>query len=142
MSLFDFSDGVQRALYEATDFGSRLSAKTRVHREKFSGAVKKAGFQLLSKGGSFSPGEHDIVIGAAPWSDPDLAALEDLAVYARSGAVRNSLFDIDDLSFPEMVSLLPGIRLFTRTPVILQYRRGDLTYFGQGHDAVLWLRQV
>jgi len=104
--------------------------------------VKRAGFQLLSRGDSFVPGKHELVIGAAPWSDPDLSALEDLAVHARSGNVRIIVFDIDDISPTAMVSLFPGFRLFTQTPVVLQYRHGELTYFGQGHDAVLWLRQL
>ena len=142
MSFFDFSDDVERAVYEAEDEPSRWSAKTTVHRARFPGAVKRAGFQLLSGDSSFIPGEHDLVIGAAPWSDPDLAALEDLAVHARSGTVRISVFDIDDISPSAMVSLFPGFRPFTKTPVVLQYRQGELTYFGQGHDAVLWLRQL
>jgi hypothetical protein len=142
MSFFDFSDDVERAVYEAEDQASRLSAKTAVHRARFPAAVKRAGFRLLYTDGSFIPGKHDLVIGAAPWSGPDLAALEDLVVHARSGNVRISVFDIDDIRWSAMVSLLPGIRRFTQTPVVLQYRHGELTYFGQGHDAVLWLRQL
>jgi hypothetical protein len=142
MSFFDFSDDVWRAVSEARDLPSRLSARTTVHRAKFLAAVRKAGFHLLSRGSYFTRGKHDVVIGAAPWSDPDLAALEDLALHARSGATRISVFDIDDIPFPEMVTLLPGIRMFTRTPVVMQYRNGELAYFGQGHDAVLWLRQL
>jgi len=113
-----------------------------VHRAKFPDAVRKAGFHLLSGGGSFVPGKHDIVVGAASWSDPDLAALEDLASSANYSTVRISVFDIDDVSFPALVAMLPGIRMFTATPVVLQYRDGELTYMEQGHDAVLWLRQV
>src|SRR5579863_3006773 len=97
MSYFDFSSDVERAVHEAVDDPSRWSAKTSVHRAKFPAAVKNAGFQLLSRGCSFVPGKHDLVIGAAPWSDPDLAVLEDLAVHARSGNVRISVFYIDDL---------------------------------------------
>jgi hypothetical protein len=141
MDFFDFSADVERAVHDAEDDPSRWSAKTAVHRARFPAAVKKAGFRLLSRCGSFIPGRHDLVIGAAPWSDPDLAALEELAVHGRSGNVRINVFDIDDLSFPEMFSLFPGIRRFLRTPVVLQYRHGEPTYFGEGQDAVLWLRQ-
>jgi len=142
MSYFDFSDDVERARYEAEDDASRLSARTTVHHARFPAAVKRAGFQLLSGDSSFIPGKHDLVVGAAPWSDPDLAALEDLVVHARSGYVRISVFDIDDISWSAMVRLFAGIRRFTRTPVVLKYRHGELTYFGEGHDAVLWLRQL
>jgi hypothetical protein len=142
MSYFDFSEEVRRAISEAIDLPSRLSAKTTVHRVQFAGAVKRAGFEFLSRSSRFTPGPHDLVVGAAPWSDPDLAALEDLASVAPAGVVRISIFDIDDMPFPEMAEMLPGIRVFTKTPVVLQYRNGELVYFGQGHDAVLWLRQL
>jgi hypothetical protein len=142
MSFFDFSDDVERAVYEAKDTPTQWSAKTTVHRARFPAAVKSAGFQLLSNDSSFVPGKHDLVIGAAPWSDPDLAALEGLVVHARPGNVRISVFDIDDINWSAMVSLFPRIRRFTQTPVVLQYRNGELIYFGQGHDAVLWLRQL
>jgi len=141
MGFFDFSADVERAVHEAQDDPSRWSAKTAVHRAKFPAAVTRAGFRLLSRGGSFVPGTHELVIGVAPWSDPDLEALEELVVHGRSGNVRISVFDIDDLSFVEMFSLFPGIRGFFRTPVVLQYRHGEPTYFGEGQDAVLWLRQ-
>ena len=142
MPYFDFSEEVRRAVSEAIDLPSRLSAKTTVHRARFAGAAIRAGFELLCRGSRFRPGKCDLVIGAAPWSDPDLAALEGLALIALSGRLRISVFDIDDIPFPEMKAMLPGIRLFLRTPVVLQYRDGELTYFGQGHDAVLWLRQL
>jgi hypothetical protein len=95
---------------------------------------------LLFRDRLFAPGKDDLVIGAAPWSDPDLAALENLAANPRSSAIQISVFDIDDFSL-EMAGMLPGFRRFTRTPVVFQYRDGGLAYFGEGHDAVLWLRQ-
>jgi hypothetical protein len=142
MRFFDFSEDVNRAVQEATDQCSVLSAKTTVHRMKFPNAVRRAGFQYLPSGGSFFPGHYDLVIGVAPWSDPDLAALEDLASQATSRAARVTIFDIDELSFPEMLQILPGMRRFVRTPVVIQYKEGEPTYYGEGHDAVLWLRQI
>lgn len=142
MSFFDFSEDVAKARAQAEDLASQLSAKTTVHVAKFPAAVKRAGFNFLSKGSSFVPGVYDLVIGAAPWSDPDLAVLEDVAAHARAATPRISVFSVDDIGFSEMVSLLPGLRMFGRTPVVLQYRNGILTYFGDGHDAVLWLRQI
>jgi hypothetical protein len=142
MSFFDFAADVEQEVITSSDEVSRLSAGTRVHRAKFPEAVRKAGFRLLSSGGSFAPGKHDLVIGAAPWSHYDLAALEDLAHSIRSGAVQIYVFDVDDLSLREMTDLLPGFRWFSQTPVVMQYRDGALTYFGQGRDAILWLRQL
>jgi hypothetical protein len=136
MTFFDFSRDVQRAVDEVEDAASRLSAKTTIHRARFPAAVKRAGFQFLTGGSSFIPGNHDLVIGAAPWSDPDLSVLENLAPFARSGTVRISVFDIDDLDFSEMVRMLPGICRFMRTPVVLQYRHSGLSYFGEGQDAI------
>src|ERR1700693_2719463 len=95
---FDFSDEVRQAIYEAPDEASRLSAKTTVHREKFPAAVRRAGFHFLSGVDIFVPDKHDLLIGAAPWSDPDLAAVEDLVLLVRSSNVRVTVFDIDDLS--------------------------------------------
>lgn len=88
------------------------------------------------------PGAHDLVIGAAPWSDPDLSALEELAQYPKPNDLRVNVFDVDSLSCGEMTALLPGIRRFMLTPVVLQYRNGRLTFFGHGQDAVSWLRQL
>jgi hypothetical protein len=136
MSFLDFSEDVNRAVQEATDQGSVLSAKTTVHRMKLPNAVRQAGFRYLP-----FPGDYDVVVGVAPWSDPDLAALEELASYARSSAVRVTVFDIDELSFPEMLRLFPGMRRSLRTPVVIQYKEGEPTYYGEGYDAVLWLRQ-
>ena len=90
----------------------------------------------MTGGSSFIPGNPIFVIGAAPWSDPDLSVLENLAPFARSGTVRISVFDIDDLDFSEMVRMLPGICRFMRTPVVLQYRHSGLSYFGEGQDAI------
>ena len=118
-----------------------MSAKTSVHRAKFLSAVVRAGFTLIRSGDRFAPGEHDLVIGAAPWSDPDLAILEELVRQTRGRNVRVSVFDIDDLSYPEMESNFPGIRRFMRTPVVIQYRDGKLTHLGEGTDERLWLGQ-
>jgi hypothetical protein len=104
--------------------------------------VTRAGFRYLSRGDYFSPGNRDLVIGVAAWSDADLAALEELASHTRHRSSGTTIFDIDELSFPEMLRLFPGIRRFFRTPVVMQYTGGDLTYYGEGHDAVLWLRQL
>ena len=142
MSFFDFSDEVGRARQEAPDDASRLSAKTAVHRANLPAAVRRAGFRYLPSGGQFAPGDDDLVIGVAAWSDPDLAALEDLVLTARSNPVQVTVFDIDELSLPEMVELLPGMRRFMHTPVVIHYRRGGIIYFGEGNDAVLWLRQL
>jgi hypothetical protein len=142
MRFFDFSADVERAVLEAEDEPSRWSAKTTVHHAKFPAAVRRAGFSVLARGCSFVPGAHDLVIGVAPWSDPDLDALEDLVAHARSGRARISVFDVDELTLSEMIRLFPGFHQFIRTPAVLQYRDGRLTYFGQGHDAVLWLRQL
>lgn len=142
MSFFDFSEDVDRAVHEATDEVSRLSAKTTVHRANLRGAVIRTGFCYLPSGSFFSPGNHDLVIGVAPWSDPDLAALEGLVSQAWSRSIRVTVFDIDELSFPEMLRLLPGMRRFMHTPVVIQYIHRDPAYYGEGHDAVLWLRQL
>jgi hypothetical protein len=140
MSFFDFSESVRRAQNEASDKATRLSAKTTVHIAEFPGAVRRAGFRLLSDEG-FAPGAHDLVIGAAPWSDFDLEVLERLVSAVRGRTVRVIVFDIDGLSYAEMVRLLPGMRRFTQTPVVLQYRDAELAYFGEGRAADLWLQQ-
>jgi hypothetical protein len=81
-------------------------------------------------------------VGVAPWSEPDLAALEELATHTRSHPVRVTVFDIDELPFPEMLRLFPGIRRFIGTPVVIQYKLGKPTYYAEGRDAVLWMRQL
>ena len=124
----------------AVDEATRLSAKTTVHRAEFPLAVRRAGFELLCRGDSFIPGKHDLVVGAAPWSDRDLEILDQLVLVVRGRNVRVTVFDIDELD-ADMVRVLPGMRLFIHTPVVLQYRNGELVYFGEGRDADLWLQQ-
>lgn len=79
MRFFDFAEDVNRAVEEAADEASRLRAKTAVHRAKLPAAVAKAGFRYLPTGDPFCPGNHDLVIGVAAWSETDLGALEELA---------------------------------------------------------------
>ncbi len=124
MSFFDFTDDVARAIDEASDEASRLSAKTSVHRQRLPAAVLKADFRYLPRGGVFLPANRDLVIGVAAWSDPDLAALEDLVLKVRSSPARVTVFDIDELSFQEMLSLFPGMRRFLHTQVVVQYEGG------------------
>lgn len=140
MTFFDFSEAVEKAVASAGDLRARLSARTTVHRALFPGAVKAAGFRLLQGNENFGVG-HQLVVGAAPWSDSDLAALEDLVLLSSHRDVTVTVFDIDSLSYPEMQSLLPGLQRFARTPVLLYYKNGELVYQEQGHDAVLWLRE-
>ncbi len=141
MAFFDFSESVRRAQNQAEDEATLLSAKTTVHSAEFPRAVMRAGFELLSVEG-FAPGTHDLIIGAAPWSDFDLEVLERLVSAVRGRTVRVIVFDIDGLSYAEMVRLLPGMRRFTQTPVVLQYRDAELAYFGEGRAADLWLQQI
>ncbi len=96
----------------------------------------------MSNNDLFLPGKNDLVIGAAPWSDPDLAALEDLATNGHASLMRIHVFDVDAIPFYEMTLMLPGMRRFYKTPVVLRYINGELTYFEHGHDAILWLRQL
>ncbi len=140
MSFFDFSESVRRAQNEAPDRATLLSARTTVHTAEFPRAVRRAGFRLLIDEG-FNPGTHDLVIGAAPWSDFDLEVLERLVSAVRGRTVRVIVFNIDELSYAEMVHLLPGMRRFTQNPVVLQYRDCELAYFGEGRAADLWLQQ-
>jgi hypothetical protein len=142
MRYFDFAEDVTRAVREATDEAARLSAKTTVHRASLPAAVTRAGFRYLPSGGFFSPGIHDLVIGVAAWSDADLAALEELVSNIRSCSTQVTVFDIDELSFPEMLRQFPGIHRFMDTPVVILYTERQPTYYGEGHDAVLWLRQI
>jgi hypothetical protein len=93
MPFFDFAESVRRAQNEAPDKATLLSAKTTVHSAAFPGAVRRAVFRLLGEEG-FAPGAHDLVIGAAPWSDFDLEVLERLVSAVRGRTVRVIVFDM------------------------------------------------
>jgi hypothetical protein len=110
----------------------------------FPGAVKRAGFSHLSPGDPFDPtgSYHALVIGAATWSDPDLAALDRLALNVQGRTVKVLVLDIDDWRVDEILKAFPGARRFRSTPLILQYKDGTLTFAGEGHEAVLWLDQI
>lgn len=144
VSFFDFSAEVERAVTEASDDTSRWCARTEVGRRLFPGAVERAGFSLLQPASAFSPGarEHVLVVGAASWSDPDLAALEKLAEQTRNRDVPVVVIDVDDWRLEDILRAFPGAPNPKATPFVLQYKRGALTYAGDGHEAVLWLDQI
>jgi len=98
MNFFDFSDETERAAGEARDEATRLSARTVVGRQRFPGAVQKAGFTLIHPGQPFDPNAYPqiLVIGAATWSDPDLATLDRLANDPATRRFKIFVFDIDD----------------------------------------------
>jgi hypothetical protein len=89
VNFFDFSDEVQRAATEASDDLKRWGARTEVGRRLFPDAVERAGFSLLQPRAALSQGasEHVLVVGAASWSDPDLAAPDRLAQDTRNRVV-------------------------------------------------------
>jgi hypothetical protein len=142
MSFFDFSDEVAREIWEANDDVWRLCARTTIGRKRFPDAVTRAGFFLLIPGRPFSPsGNHVLVIGVATWSDPDLIALEKLAIDSRGRDVKVLVFDIDDWSLKDILGTFPGVVTIRATPVVAQYRDEVLTFQGDGPDAMLWLDQ-
>jgi hypothetical protein len=96
----------------------------------------------LRRGDSFQAGRHDLVIGAAPWSDPDLVVLDELTRCVRSRDMRIIVFDVDDIPYAELETTFPGLYRFWKTPIVLQYRDRELTVVEQGIDAVRWLRQI
>ncbi|MGA3039854.1 MAG: hypothetical protein ABSF54_03575 [Bryobacteraceae bacterium] len=48
-----------------------------------------------------------------------MTTLEELASQARPDSTRVTVFDIDELSFPEMLRVFSGIRRFIHTPVVI-----------------------
>ncbi len=144
MSFFDFSAEVQRAVTEASDDTARWSARTEVGRRLFPGAVERAGFSLLQPRAALSPGasEHLLVVGAASWSDPDLAALDRLAQHTRNRDVYVVVFDVDYWPPEDILRAFPGAPNPKATPFVVQYKRGALTYACDGHEAILWLDQI
>lgn len=144
MRLFDFSGEVERAVWQANDEASILSARTEVGRKLFPGAAAQAGFSLLRVGEPFlvSPDEQVLVIGVATWSDPDLATLDRVAERTLDKAARVVVFDIDDWTLDEIVRVFPGVQQFKSTPLVLQYREGALTFCGDGRDGIRWLDQI
>jgi hypothetical protein len=141
---FDFSDDVERAVWEARDEITRLSARTETGRRLFPMAAARAGFTLTSVGQPFVPGanEHVLVIGIATWSDPDLAALDGLAQNTRERRIKVLVLDIDDWKLDDILRTFPGAQRFRSTPLVLQYKGGVLAFSGEGHDAILWLDQI
>lgn len=144
MSFFDFSGEVQQAVAEAPDEMARWCARTEVGHRLFPGAVERAGFWLLQPREAFRSDAKDqvLVVGAASWSDPDMAALDRLAQQTRNHYVRVVVFDVDDWQLEDILRAFPGAPNPKATPFVLQYKRGALTYAGDGHDAVLWLEQI
>jgi hypothetical protein len=140
----DFSAELQRAVTEAPDDTARWCARTEVGRRLFPGAVERAGFSLFQPRTAFFPGasEHMLVVGAASWSDPDLAALDRLAQHTRNPGVHVVVFDVDCWPLEDILRAFPGAPNPKATPFVLQYKHGDLAYAGDGHEAILWLDQI
>jgi hypothetical protein len=143
MRFFDFSDAVERAVREAQDDVSRLCARTTIGRQRFPDAAAKAGFSMLAPGQLLSPSsdDHVLVVGIATWSDPDLAALDRLAVDSQNREVKVVVFDVDDWSLSDILSTFTNVKQIHATPVVFQYRNSQLTFQGEGRDAALWLEQ-
>ena len=143
MGVFDFSDAVQRALWDAEDDVSRLCARTTIGRQQFPNAAATAGFSLLKPGQIFSASTHThiLVVGVATWSDPDLAALDKLAADSRNRDVNVVVFDVDYWSLSDILTTFPNVIRVRATPIVFQYRNSRLTFQGDGADAMLWLEQ-
>jgi hypothetical protein len=144
LELFDFSDEVERAVHDATDDASRLSARTLTGRKLFPHAVVRAGFSLMQPGDPLvaGGGEHVIVVAVSTWSDPDLATLEELARNVRNRPVRVLVRDTDDWGLADVLRTFPGAKRFLSTPFVLQYKGGALTFSGEGPEARFWLGQI
>jgi hypothetical protein len=144
LTFFDFSGEVQRAIWAAPDEMSRWAARTEVGCRLFPDAVRRAGFSLLRPGEEFVPdtNEFTLIVGAASWSDPDLAALDRLAKSRTGRPSRVIVLDVDDWSLDNLLRTFPGSPKPNGTPFVLRYEHGKLAFFGDKHDAILWLDQI
>jgi hypothetical protein len=143
MTYFDFTDEIHRSLAEAKDEPTKWSVRTTVGRQLFPRAVELAGFRFLPEGSSLVPAsfENVLVIGIATWSDPELRALEKLAPVILQSPAPVFVYDIDDWSLERIQDVMPGATKMLGTPIVAQYTRGRLSYFGYGDDAMRWLDQ-
>jgi len=114
----------------------------RLERRMAPGAVERAGFFLLQPQSAFSQGagEHVLVVGAASWSNPDLAALDRLTPEIATCMLLCLMWATGHLK--TSCERFPGAPNPKATPFVLQYKRGALTYAGDGHEATLWLDQI
>jgi hypothetical protein len=53
-----------------------------------------------------------------------------------------AVFDIDDWASKNIPRILPDAFIFKRSPMVLQYRDGALTFSGEGPDAIMWLDEI
>jgi hypothetical protein len=69
-------------------------------------------------------------------------ALDRLAVHTRNRDVQVVVFDVDFWPLEDILGTFRGAPNPKATPFVLQYKRGALTYAGDGHEAILWLDQI
>ena len=77
-----------------------------------------------------------LVIGVATYSNPDMNFLDSFSDFFRKRK-HVFIFDIDDVrSEKDLQRKIPGGFLFTRTPVVGEYKQGLLRTFEQGSAAI------
>jgi|GEM_PF-6492114 len=142
MRYFDFTQATKEMLAKATTFEQQLSARTTVGREQFVRAVANAGLHLLGPEDSLDLGIHPdaLVVGVATWSNPDMELLDATLKYlnSRKGVF---IFDVDTrLSIEDLDKVIPHCPPPMKTPVVVEYVDGALTFNASGKDACARLR--
>jgi hypothetical protein len=139
MSLFDFDEEIEQERAAALTDSDRASVRTTVSQQRLPEAVRAAGWRFLYRGDEFDPAGQSaaLVIGVAPWNEPELRALDGLFAASAGAPVRIWVFDIDDCENAEDIArVLPGVKPPVRTPVVAKYIEGGLARSAEGADAI------
>ena len=130
------------SIFPRSRAGGRKAVFADVTRSLFREHCQLRGVQLLERGGNLSlhsTSAHVIVVGVATWSLIDLRILD--ALLERVALSDVAAFDIDScVSEEELKQFIPGVPVFTQTPVIVEYQSGQLLKLEQGPEGCeLWL---
>ena len=121
---------------------ANISARNRERDDNVWAFVKDVGWDALKKGRSLTP-SNTVVIGIALWSDPDINALKQLASRMKSSHDKVCIFSIDDITkIEEARQFMPSVPVFSQTPVLAEYRDGELKTFLEGRAALDWMNRA
>lgn len=126
---FDF-DAAESSLALTSDRIARISEVNRLREALFEADVERIGWWRLRPGDSLDPQKvaEIWVIGAALWNHLDRTVLKEAA--ERRNADKVAVFNLDEVHSPaEFAAFLPDAPMATETPIVAEYRGGQLRRF-------------
>lgn len=139
-SLFNFT-AIETSIAALEDVTVRIATRNRLFDDLFEQDVKKVGWLRRRPGDRLPPlTGHVIVMGVVLWNELDRRLLQEAAAILWND-VAVSIFDLDDVrSAAQLKTIVPGVPLLTKTPLVAEYENGILKRFATSTEALALVR--